>query len=135
MDPLKKAAEDKCLSFETIHETLKESEILRDQSLKLTYRVNPLTDKPEAAEFSSGRFRINISANVSGTLLLTNVSIRSPLRSFHGRTIHFIWKRVVKLLQIVVSAERYLKTQIALSNISSSKSLNFNHARNDLHIL
>ena len=65
MDPLKKAAEDKCLSFETIHETLKESEILRDESLKLTYRVNPLTDKPEAAEFSLGRFRVNISANVS----------------------------------------------------------------------
>ena len=28
MDPLKKVAEDKCLSFETIHETLKESEIV-----------------------------------------------------------------------------------------------------------
>ena len=52
MDPLKKAAEDKCLSFETIHKTLKESEILRDESLKLIYRFNPLTDKPEAAEFS-----------------------------------------------------------------------------------
>jgi hypothetical protein len=65
MDPLKKAAEDKCLSFETIHEILKESEILRDESLKLIYRVNPLTDKPEAAEFSLGRFRVNISANVS----------------------------------------------------------------------
>ena len=65
MDPLKKAAEDKCLSFETIHETLEGSGILRDESLKLTYRVNPLTDKPEAAEFSLGRFRVNISANVS----------------------------------------------------------------------
>jgi len=65
MDPLKNAAEDKCLSFEVIHETIKESEILCDESLKLTYRVNPLTEKPEAAEFSLGRFRINISANVS----------------------------------------------------------------------
>ena len=65
MDPLTKAAEEKCLSLETIHETLKESEILRDESLKLIYRVNPLTDKPEAAEFSLGRFRVNISANVS----------------------------------------------------------------------
>ena len=65
MDPLKKAAEDKCLQFEAIHETLKEAEILRDESLKLTYRLNPLTDKPEAAEFSLGRFRVNISANVS----------------------------------------------------------------------
>ena len=65
MDPLKNAAEDKCLSFEVIHETIKESELLCDESLKLTYIVNPLTDKPEAAEFSLGRFRINISANVS----------------------------------------------------------------------
>ena len=64
MDPLKKAAVDKCLSFESIQKAIKESEILKDKSLKVTFRVNPLTDKPEAAELSSGRFRINISANV-----------------------------------------------------------------------
>ena len=64
MDPLKKAAVDKCLSFESIQKAIKESEILKDESLKVTFRVNPLTDKPEAAELSSGRFRINISANV-----------------------------------------------------------------------
>ncbi len=64
MDPLKKAAADKCLSFESIHKAIEESEIHRDESLKVTFRINPLTDKPEAAEFSLGRFRINISANV-----------------------------------------------------------------------
>ena len=64
MDPLKKAAVDKCLSFESIQKAIKESEILKDESLKVTFRVNPLTDKPEAAELSSGRFRINISAHV-----------------------------------------------------------------------
>ena len=64
MDPLKKAAVDKCLSFESIQKAIKESEILKHKSLKVTFRVNPLTDKPEAAELSSGRFRINISANV-----------------------------------------------------------------------
>ena len=64
MDPLKKAAVDKCLSFESIQKAIKESEILKHKSLKVTFRVTPLTDKPEAAELSSGRFRINISANV-----------------------------------------------------------------------
>ena len=64
MDPLKKAALDKCLSFESIHKAIKESEILKDESLEVSSRINPLTDKPEAAELSLGRFRINISANV-----------------------------------------------------------------------
>ena len=64
MDPLKNAAVDKCLSFESIHKAIKESEILKDESLKVTFRINPLTEKPEAAELSLGRFRINISANV-----------------------------------------------------------------------
>ena len=64
MDPLKKAAVDKCLSFESIHKVIEESEKLKDESLKVTFRINPLTDKPEAAELSLGRFRINISANV-----------------------------------------------------------------------
>ena len=64
MDPLKNAAVDKCLSFESIHKAIKESEILKDESLEVSFRINPLTDKPEAAELSLGRFRINISANV-----------------------------------------------------------------------
>ena len=64
MDPLKKAAVDKCLSFESIHKAIKESEIFREETTNITFRINPLTDKPEAAEFISGRFRINISANV-----------------------------------------------------------------------
>ena len=64
MDPLKNAAVDKCLSFESIHKAIKESELLKDESLKVTFRINPLPDKPEAAELSLGRFRINISANV-----------------------------------------------------------------------
>ena len=64
MDPLKKAAVDKCLSFESIHKSIKESELFREETSNITFRINPLTDKPEAAEFISGRFRINISANV-----------------------------------------------------------------------
>ena len=64
MDPLKNAAVDKCASFESIHKAIKESEILKDESVEVTFRINPLTDKPEAAELSCGRFRINISANV-----------------------------------------------------------------------
>ena len=64
MDPLKNAAVDKCLSFESIHKAIKESEILKDESLEVSFRINPLTEKPEAAELSLGRFRINISANV-----------------------------------------------------------------------
>ena len=64
MDPLKNAAVDKCLSFESIHKAIKESEILKDESLEVSFRINPLTDNPEAAELSLGRFRINISANV-----------------------------------------------------------------------
>ena len=64
MDPLKNAAVDKCLSFERIHKAINESEIFREEAPNITFRINPLTDKPEAAEFSSGRFRINISANV-----------------------------------------------------------------------
>ena len=64
MDPLKKAAVDKCLSFERIHKAINESEIFREEAPNITFRINPLTDKPEAAEFNSGRFRINISANV-----------------------------------------------------------------------
>ena len=64
MDPLKKAAVDKCLSFESIHKAIKESEIFREETTNITFRINPLTDKPEAAEFSSDKFRINISANV-----------------------------------------------------------------------
>tara|TARA_B100001996_G_scaffold383044_1_gene377053 strand:- start:1204 stop:1593 length:390 start_codon:yes stop_codon:yes gene_type:complete len=64
VDPLKKAAVDKCLSFERIHKAINESEIFREEAPNITFRINPLTDKPEAAEFSSGRFRINISANV-----------------------------------------------------------------------
>tara|TARA_B100000965_G_scaffold240468_1_gene201757 strand:- start:532 stop:921 length:390 start_codon:yes stop_codon:yes gene_type:complete len=64
VDPLKKAAVDKCLSFESIHKSIKESELFREETSNITFRINPLTDKPEAAEFISGRFRINISANV-----------------------------------------------------------------------
>tara|TARA_Y100000746_G_scaffold227993_1_gene235424 strand:- start:2998 stop:3387 length:390 start_codon:yes stop_codon:yes gene_type:complete len=64
VDPLKKAAVDKCLSFESIHKSIKESELFREEASNITFRINPLTDKPEAAEFISGRFRINISANV-----------------------------------------------------------------------
>jgi|TARA_Y100000996_G_scaffold410389_1_gene392672 hypothetical protein len=64
VDPLKKAAVDKCLSFESIHKAIKESEIFRKETPNITFRINPLTQKPEAAEFSSGRFRVNISANV-----------------------------------------------------------------------
>ena len=64
MDPLKNAAVDKCLSFESIHKAIEESEILKDESVEVTFRIHPLTDKPEAAELSIGRFRINISANV-----------------------------------------------------------------------
>ena len=64
MDPLKKAAVDKCLSFESIHKSIKESELFREETSNITFRINSLTDKPEAAEFISGRFRINISANV-----------------------------------------------------------------------
>ena len=60
MDPLKNAAVDKCLSFESIHKAIEDSEILKDESLEVSFRINPLTDKPEAAELSLGRFRINI---------------------------------------------------------------------------
>ena len=65
MDPLKKAAENKCFSFESIHETLNKSNIFLDKSIKLSFRINPLLEKPEAAEISLDGFRMNISANVS----------------------------------------------------------------------
>ena len=65
MDPLIKAAENKCLSFEGIHETLNESNVFLDESIKISFRINPLLEKPEAAEISLDGFRMNISANVS----------------------------------------------------------------------
>ena len=65
MDPLIKAAENKCLSFESIHETLNESNVFLDESIKISFRMNPLLEKPEAAEISLDGFRMNISANVS----------------------------------------------------------------------
>jgi len=64
MDPLKKSAQDKCLSFASVHDALIKSETLSDESIKVSFRINPLTDKPEAAEVSLGNFRVNISANV-----------------------------------------------------------------------
>lgn len=65
MDPLIKAAENKCLSFEGIHKTLNESNVFLDESIKISFRINPLLEKPEAAEISLDGFRMNISANVS----------------------------------------------------------------------
>ena len=65
MDPLIKAAKNKCLSFESIHEALNESNVFLDESIKISFRINPLIDKPEAAEISLDGFRMNISANVS----------------------------------------------------------------------
>ena len=65
MDPLIKAAKNKCLSFESIHETLNESNVFLDESIKISFRMNPLLEKPEAAEISLDGFRMNISANVS----------------------------------------------------------------------
>ena len=65
MDPLIKAAENKCLYFEGIHETLNESNVFLDESIKISFRINPLLEKPEAAEISLDGFRMNISANVS----------------------------------------------------------------------
>jgi len=65
VDPLIKAAENKCLSFESIHETLNESNVFLDESIKISFRMNPLLEKPEAAEISLDGFRMNISANVS----------------------------------------------------------------------
>ena len=65
MDPLIKAAENKCLSFESIHEALNESNVFLDESIKISFRINPLLEKPEAAEISLDGFRMNISANVS----------------------------------------------------------------------
>lgn len=65
MDPLNKAAEEKCLSFEEIHNAILGSNICSDQRVKLSLRTNSILDKPEAAEVSIDNFRINISANVS----------------------------------------------------------------------
>jgi hypothetical protein len=65
VDPLIKAAKNKCLSFESIHETLNESNVFLDESIKISFRMNPLLEKPEAAEISLDGFRMNISANVS----------------------------------------------------------------------
>jgi hypothetical protein len=65
VDPLIKAAENKCHSFEGIHETLNESNVFLDESIKISFRINPLLEKPEAAEISLDGFRMNISANVS----------------------------------------------------------------------
>ena len=65
MDPLIKAAKNKCLSFESIHEALNESNVFLDESIKISFRMNLLLEKPEAAEISLDGFRMNISANVS----------------------------------------------------------------------
>ena len=65
MDPLNKAAEEKCLSFREIHNAILGSNICSDQRVKLSLRINSILDKPEAAEVSIDNFRINISANVS----------------------------------------------------------------------